>query len=104
MTEELYNSNDEENEEVVSQDLILLKDVNYFGRIIRRGSTFKSVDKDWYVLYENNNGIIMHCPSIKIHFTSINSEYFVKQYESFNEDKDDELLIDKSDKEFWEKN
>ena len=63
------------------QDLILVKDINYFGRTIKRGSTFKKDDSDWYVLWENNNGIIMHCPAIQLHFTSVNSDYFVIQYE-----------------------
>lgn len=62
------------------KDLILLKDVNYFGRIIRRGSTFKKADADWYVLWENSGGIIMHCPAIKLHYTSVDCEYFIEQY------------------------
>lgn len=66
---------------MIEKDLILLKDVNFFGRIVKRGSTFKKVDSDWYCLWENDKGILMHCPSIKIHFTSVNEEYFVKQYE-----------------------
>jgi len=62
------------------QDVILLKDVNYFGRTIRRGSTFKKIDADWYVLWENRDGIVMHCPAVKLHFTSISEDCFVKQY------------------------
>lgn len=63
-------------------DLILLKTVNYFGRTIRRGSTFKREEsnKDWYTLYENRDGIIMHCPTVRIHFTSVTDSYFVEQY------------------------
>ena len=73
-----------ENPSPIQKDLILLKDVKYFGRIIKRGSTFKRLqnDIDWYVLWENDNGILMHCPAIKLHFTSsISNEYFVMQYE-----------------------
>jgi len=68
----------------IKQDLILLKNVNYFGRKIQKGSTFKMDNntKDLYTLWENNKGILMHCPAVKIHFTSINDEYFVKQYEN----------------------
>ena len=65
------------------RDMILLRDVNYFGRVIRRGATFKQAStdsKDWYNLYENNNGVIMHCPSVKLHFTSLTNEFFVEQY------------------------
>jgi hypothetical protein len=65
----------------MSNDLVLLQDIDYFGRKIKRGSTFKKADSDWYVLWENNDGIIMHCPAVKLHFTSVNPEYFVKQYE-----------------------
>jgi hypothetical protein len=64
-----------------AQDLILVRDVNYFGRVIRQGSTFKKVDSDRYCLWENRGGIIMHCPTVELHFTSVNEEYFVKQYE-----------------------
>jgi hypothetical protein len=69
---------------MVNQDLILLRNVNYFGRIIRKGSTFKKSDSsnDYYDLWENNGGILMHCPAIKIHFTSVNEKFFVKQYGS----------------------
>lgn len=62
------------------QNLILLQDVDYFGRTIRRGATFKKVDSDWYVLWENNKGIVHHCPTVKLHFTSVSEGYFVKQY------------------------
>ena len=68
----------------ILKDLILLKDVNYFRRIIKRGSTFKRLqfdDKDWYVLWENNNGILMHCQAIRLHYTSIKEDCFVTQYE-----------------------
>lgn len=70
-----------ESPKVFSHDLILTKDVNFFGRTIRRGSVFKPEGADWYILWENKNGIIMHCPAIKIHFTSIRDEYFVKMYQ-----------------------
>lgn len=70
-----------ETEKIALRDLILLKDVLYFGRILKRGSTFKQVSKDWYVLWENKDGIIMHCPAIRLHFTCISEEYFVEQYE-----------------------
>ena len=72
-----------ENPPAIPQDLILIKDVNYFGRTIKKGSTFKKLQhsEDWYVLWENNRGILMHCPAIKIHFTSITEEYFIKQWE-----------------------
>ena len=68
---------------MVTQDLILLKDVFYFGRWIRRGATFKQqvCSRDWYELWENDGGILMHCPAVKIHFTSVSSEFFVKQYD-----------------------
>jgi len=64
------------------QDLILLKDVCYFGRWIRRGATFKPENgtRDWYVLWENRDGIIMHCPAVRLHYTAVTEEYFVKQY------------------------
>lgn len=62
------------------QDLILTKDIDYFGRTIRRGATFKKVDSDWYVLWENNDDIIMHCPAVKLHYTCVKEDYFVKQY------------------------
>lgn len=64
------------------QDLILLKDVCYFGRWIRRGATFKpeANTRDWFVLWENRCGIIMHCPAVRLHFTAVTEEYFVKQY------------------------
>jgi hypothetical protein len=67
---------------MVKQDLVLIKDVDYFGNIIRRGSTFKQsgTSKDWFDLWHNDRGILMHNPSIRIHITSVNEEYFVKQY------------------------
>ncbi len=67
---------------MVKQDLILLDDVWYFGRLIRRGATFKQQEssRDWYELWENDGGILMHCPAVKIHFTAITNSLFVKQY------------------------
>ncbi len=52
---------------MVKQDLILLDDVWYFGRLIRRGATFKQQEssRDWYELWENDGGILMHCPAVK---------------------------------------
>ena len=69
--------------DVVQQDYILLKDVNYFGRLIKKGSTFKETrtSNDYYELWENNKGILMHCPAVTIHFSSLNEEYFIKQYQ-----------------------
>lgn len=69
---------------IIQKDIILLRDIDYFGRKIRKGSTFKKSSNDFYQLYENNNGIIMHCPSIMLHFTlvidGIKKGYFVEQY------------------------
>lgn len=70
---------------VINKDIILLKDVDYFGRKIHKGSTFKKCSNiDYYQLYENNNGIIMHCPTVMLHFTlvidGIEKGYFVEQY------------------------
>ena len=64
---------------MVKQDLILIKDVDYFGKIIRKGSTFKQAgaSKDWFDLWYNDQGILMHCPSIRIHFTTINNDQAV---------------------------
>ena len=67
---------------MVGKDLILLKDVNYFGRVIKKGSTFKKCEtnNDYYYLFENKDGILMECPDIRIHFTMKNREYFIEQY------------------------
>lgn len=70
---------------VINKDIILLKDIDYFGRKIRKGSTFKKCSNiDYYQLYENNNGIIMHCPTVMLHFTlvidGIEKGYFIEQY------------------------
>lgn len=68
----------------VKQDFVLLKEVNYFGRTIRRGTTFKLCKNtgDMYEMWENDRGILMHCPAIRLHFTilDVNEEYFVRQY------------------------
>ena len=32
-------------------------------------------------LWENEGGILMHCPAVTLHFTSVTEAYFVKQYE-----------------------
>ena len=75
-----------ENSFVGQKDIILLKDIDYFGRKIRKGSTFKRcvTNSDFYQLYENNGRIIMHCPSIELHFTiiidGIKTGYFIEQY------------------------
>ncbi len=67
---------------MITKDYVLVKDVNYFGRVIKRGSTFKQYegDKDWFRLFEIDNGILMECPGIKLHFTSFNNDYFVRLY------------------------
>jgi hypothetical protein len=62
------------------KDLVLTRTVCYFGRIIRRGSVFKKVSGDWYILTENDGGIVMECPAVKLHFTSVDKDYFVEMY------------------------
>jgi len=61
------------------EQVVLLKDVNYFGKIIRRGSFFRRIDNDWLELWDNVNGNFVRCPTIVIHIANINEDYFVNK-------------------------
>jgi len=69
---------------VFAGDLVLIRDVDYFGRDIRRGSIFRLVSgtKDMYRLYENKDGIVMECPAIQVHFSSVRASHFQEVFQN----------------------
>jgi len=70
---------------VFAGDLVLIRDVDYFGRDIRRGSIFRLVSgtNDRYRLYENKDGVVMECPAVQVHFSSVHASHFQEVFQSF---------------------
>lgn len=61
----------------VKVSYILQKDINWFGRTIRKGTEYRQVNSDyWHPIIQGNQ-----CPSLAIDFYTVknNEEYFIKK-------------------------
>ena len=63
---------------------VLCQEVNYFGRVIPRGTVYEESErtKDYYIPDILDRGILMSCPALELHFTTVknNDEFFIEIY------------------------
>ena len=63
---------------------VLINNYSHFGRKIPKGTVYRESkkNKDWYIPNVFELGILMTCPNIQLHFTTLHhNDLFIEIYD-----------------------